>query len=127
MRRSVAGLRWSILLLLSISSCYLPKIGFKIGMCDTCEALGSISWSPVLQRVIMKYLEGEGKDPATGEPLTEDDLIPVKTSKGTQQHEWSISPCSFFHSTSQYLGHSPLEGSTVGYVQVDMWCVGSQT
>jgi hypothetical protein len=40
----------------------------------------------------MKYLEGEGKDPATGEPLTEDDLIPVKASKGTPEHT-----CPSFH------------------------------
>ncbi len=34
------------------------------------------------QRVILKYLESEGKDPATGEELTADDLIPVKANKG---------------------------------------------
>ena len=34
------------------------------------------------QRVILKYIESEGKDPATGEELTADDLLPIKSSKG---------------------------------------------
>lgn len=34
------------------------------------------------QRVILKYIESEGKDPATGEELTADDLIPIKSNKG---------------------------------------------
>jgi hypothetical protein len=39
-------------------------------------------FNPHKQRVILKYLESEGKDPATGEELTADDLIPVKANKG---------------------------------------------
>lgn len=34
------------------------------------------------QRVILKYLEAEGKDPASGEEITAEDLVPVKSSKG---------------------------------------------
>eukprot|EP00624_Nannochloropsis_granulata_P002594 evm.model.NODE_23073_length_9847_cov_24.724382.2 len=35
-----------------------------------------------MQRVILKYIEAEHKDPANGEELTPDDLITVKSSKG---------------------------------------------
>lgn len=37
---------------------------------------------PTMQRVILKYIEAEHKDPANGEELTPDDLITVKSSKG---------------------------------------------
>jgi len=39
---------------------------------------------PAIQRVILKYIEAEHKDPANGEELTPDDLITVKSSKGEE-------------------------------------------
>jgi len=40
-----------------------------------------------MQRVILKYIEAEHKDPANGEELTPDDLITVKSSKGKEGTE----------------------------------------
>jgi hypothetical protein len=38
----------------------------------------SLPW----QRVILKYVESDGKDPANGEELSAADLVPVKANKG---------------------------------------------
>lgn len=38
--------------------------------------------------MILKYIESEGKDPATGEELTADDLLPIKSSKGACVGGW---------------------------------------
>lgn len=55
-----------------------------------CGISGEVCEEPVLakpsgviyeKRVIMKYLETEGKDPTSGEDLTADDLVPIKQNK----------------------------------------------
>lgn len=41
----------------------------------------------------MKYIEAQGKDPATNEELTEDDLLPVRASKGKAGRQAGRGPC----------------------------------
>uniref|UniRef100_A0A6G3MEZ3 Pre-mRNA-processing factor 19 n=1 Tax=Henneguya salminicola TaxID=69463 RepID=A0A6G3MEZ3_HENSL len=58
-------------------------------MAFVCSLSGEIAQTPVVSllsknlfesRILEKYVEANGKDPITDEPMTLDDIIPIKTS-----------------------------------------------
>jgi len=49
------------------------------------------------QRIILKYIEAEHKDPANGEELCPDDLIPVKASTSKPRGKRGSGPIGEVH------------------------------
>ncbi|EWM26492.1 cell cycle control protein [Nannochloropsis gaditana] len=71
-----------------------------------CGISGEICEEPVLsrpsgvlyeKRVILKYIEAEHKDPANGEELCPDDLIPVKASTSKPRGKRGSGPIGEVH------------------------------